>query len=73
LIIQAAPAWPLRAVRQQLTRSIDAVVHVARTGRAARRVVEIGEVVEDGDRLQLQPLVGDGLVVDGLTRVRTSR
>ena len=57
LVIQAAPAWPLLAVRQQLTRSIDAVVHVARTGKAARRVVEIGEVVEAGDSLQLQPLV----------------
>jgi pilus assembly protein CpaF len=72
LIIQAAPAWPLRAVREQLTRSIDAVVHVARTGRAARRVVEIGEVVEGDDRLQLQPLVGDGRIVGALTRVRTT-
>ena len=30
LIVQAAPAWPLTAVRQHLTRSIDVVVHVAR-------------------------------------------
>jgi pilus assembly protein CpaF len=73
LVVQAAPAWPLRAVRQQLTRSIDAVVHVARSGRAARRVVEIGEVMEDGERLQLLPLVGDGRVVGRPRRTRMSR
>jgi pilus assembly protein CpaF len=71
LIIQAAPAWPLRAVRQQLGRSIDAVVQLARTGRAARRVVEIGEVVEMEDRLQLQPVVTEGHVVGTVSRVRT--
>ncbi len=71
LIIQAAPAWPLRAVREQLSRSIDVVVHVARTGRAARRVVEIGEVAAGHDRLQLQPLLSGGDVVGALTRGRT--
>ena len=45
LVLQAAPSWPLAAARQHLGRSIDVVVHVARTGRLARRVVEIGEVV----------------------------
>ncbi len=44
LVIQAAPAWPLEAVRRHLARSIDVVVHVGRSGRAARRIVEIGEV-----------------------------
>ena len=72
LIIQAAPAWPLRAVRQQLTRSVDAVVHVARTGSAARRVVEVAEVVADPDRLQLQPLVEATAVVGPITRSRAS-
>ena len=40
LVVQAAPAWPLAAVRQQLTRSIDVVVHVVRAadgGAASRR------------------------------------
>jgi pilus assembly protein CpaF len=72
LIIQAAPAWPLRAVRQQLTRSVDAVVHVARTGSAARRVVEVAEVIEDPDRLQLRPLVDATGVVGRITRSRAS-
>ena len=45
LVLQAAPAWPLVAVRHQLARSIDVVVHVARVG-GRRRVVEVAEVVE---------------------------
>jgi hypothetical protein len=53
-----------------LTRSVDAVVHVARTGSAARRVVEVGEVIEDADRLQLRPLVDASGVVGRITRRR---
>lgn len=44
LVLAAAPQWPLAAIRQQLARSIDIVVHVARTG-ATRRIVAISEVV----------------------------
>lgn len=44
LVLQAAPQWPLVAVRQQLARSIDVIVHVDRfAGR--RRVSAICEVV----------------------------
>ncbi len=44
LILQAAPQWPLTAVRQQLARSIDVIVHVERT--AGRRTVSaVSEVV----------------------------
>ena len=44
LVLQAAPQWPLDAVRQQLARSIDVIVHVDRAdGR--RRVSSISEVV----------------------------
>ena len=49
LVLQAAPTWPLRAVRDHLARSIDVVVHLARTGTAARRVVEVAEVTRPGD------------------------
>ena len=69
LILAAAPAWPLTAARQQLARSIDVVVHVARTGHSARRIVEIGEVIGD-DPLELRPIVTDGFVVDDLRRGR---
>ena len=44
LVLQAAPQWPLDAVRQQLARSIDVIVHVDRVdGR--RRISSISEVV----------------------------
>jgi pilus assembly protein CpaF len=43
LVLAAAPQWPLPAVRQQLARSIDVIVHVARRG-SQRRIVSIAEV-----------------------------
>ena len=44
LVLQAAPQWPLAAVRQQLARSIDVIVHVERI--AGRRTVSaVSEVV----------------------------
>jgi pilus assembly protein CpaF len=44
LVMQAAPHWPLAAIRQQLARSLDVVVHVSRHG-AERRITAIDEVV----------------------------
>ncbi len=70
LVIQAAPSWPLTAVRQHLTRSIDVVVHLARLRDGARQVVEIGEVVVDRDRLGLRPIADRHRVVGQLTRLR---
>jgi len=42
LVLQAAPSWPMSSIRDQVTRSIDAVVHVRRdaTGRTVDHVVE---------------------------------
>ena len=48
LVLQAAPQWPIAAIRRQLARSIDVVVHVERHG-ARRRIQTIGEVVEPPD------------------------
>lgn len=45
LVLQAAPTWPLEAIRHQLARSIDVVVHVARHADGRRRVTEIAEVM----------------------------
>ncbi|MEX2625248.1 MAG: ATPase, T2SS/T4P/T4SS family [Ilumatobacteraceae bacterium] len=70
LVLQAAPSWPLTAVRAQLARSIDVIVQVARTSDAARRIVSIGEVVADPDRTTVRPLVDEGRVVDRLRRTR---
>jgi pilus assembly protein CpaF len=69
LILQAAPTWPLVAARQHLARSIDVVVHVGRTGHSARRVIEIGEVV-DGTDLSLRALADGDEVVGSLRRGR---
>lgn len=75
LVVQAAPAWPLRAVRQQLGRSIDAIVHTARGDGGRRQVVEITEVSEppaDSDALPtVRHLVADRTVV--ATRRRSRR
>lgn len=43
LVLQAAPQWLLAAVRQQLARSIDVIVHLGRVG-SRRRVLSIDEV-----------------------------
>jgi pilus assembly protein CpaF len=57
LVLQAA-SWPLRAIRQQLARSIDVVIHVARHADGRRRIIAIDEVeiVPDGERHALRPL-----------------
>ena len=46
LVLQAAPTWPLVAIREQLARSLDVIVHIERgkTDRA-RRITTISEVV----------------------------
>ena len=44
LVLQAAPQWPLDAVRQQLARSIDVIIHVDRID-GKRRISSISEVV----------------------------
>ena len=44
LVLQAAPTWPLAAIRHQLARSIDVVVHVERHADGRRRITEIAEV-----------------------------
>ena len=71
LVVQTAPAWPLRAVRDHLLRCIDAVVHVERAAGGARRVSEIAEVV-DGDGVPAtRPIViGGERVGDAVARSR---
>ncbi|MEJ7799193.1 MAG: ATPase, T2SS/T4P/T4SS family [Ilumatobacter sp.] len=49
LVMQAAPAWPLAAIRRQVSRSIDAVIHVGRSSNGTRSVIEVIEVLESGD------------------------
>jgi pilus assembly protein CpaF len=44
LVLQAAPTWPLAAIRHQLARSIDVVVHVERHTDGHRRITDIAEI-----------------------------
>ncbi len=77
LVMQAAPTWPLAAIRHHLARSIDVVVHVDRRG-VQRRVAAISEVARPGstdDAPRLRALTAlddaDGCnVVEPLTRRR---
>ena len=43
LVLQAAPTWPLAAIRHHLARSIDVIVHVTRDG-STRSVTAVSEV-----------------------------
>ncbi len=44
LVLRAAPTWPMPAIREQLARSIDVIVHVGRGPHGARRIQSISEV-----------------------------
>lgn len=55
LVLQASPTWPLEAIRRQLARSIDVILHVTRSTDGRTRFIEsISEVVET-------PATGSGL------------
>ena len=60
LILHAAPTWPLPAIRQQLSRSIDVIVHVGRSrSDGRRRIRSISEVDQhsgDGSAPSLRAL-----------------
>jgi pilus assembly protein CpaF len=72
LVVQSAPAWPLRAVRDHLVRCIDVVVHVARTTGGARAVVEIGEVIERDGVPDVRAIVAGGARVGAIARSRVA-
>jgi pilus assembly protein CpaF len=70
LVMQAAPTWPLAAIRRQVSRSIDAVVHVVRNADGRRLVHEVLEVVETDREPSGRLLVERGRVVARPTRGR---
>ena len=56
LVLQASPTWPLAAIRHQLARSIDVVIHVDRPpGEPGRHVSAVCEVVEPGADSTMPP------------------
>ena len=66
LVLRAAPTWPLAAIRTQLLRSIDHIVHLGRDATGQRRVTAVAETVAPDD-----VAVSDGrlvtLLADGAT------
>ena len=77
LVLQAAPTWPLPAIRQQLARSLDVVVHIGRSrSDGQRRLVSISEVGAPNNEAEphLVPLAelgaGERLVQVGELRIR---
>lgn len=70
LLMQAAPTWPLAAIRRQVTRSVDVVVHVERVAEQRRAIVEVAEVIEDDGEPAVRALVHGAAVVAGLGRSR---
>jgi len=70
LVMQASPTWPLLAIRRQVSRSIDVVIHVHRRSDGTRRIDQIVEVIESDREPDGHPLVVDGSVVAEFGRGR---
>lgn len=70
LVMQAAPSWPLAAIRRQVSRSIDVVIHLERDHRGTRRIKEIAEVIESDDEPQVRGITLDDQLVGRLERTR---
>jgi len=60
LALIAGVGLPHAAIREQLGRGIDLVVHLARLGGGARRVVEVGEVVRTAGSVDVRQLYRAG-------------
>jgi pilus assembly protein CpaF len=70
LVMQASPTWPLMAIRRQVSRSIDVVIHLHRTADGGRRIAEAVEVIESDGEPDGRPLISGGTVVGNLQRGR---
>lgn len=70
LVMQASPTWPLAAIRRQVSRSIDVVIHLQRLPDGRRRLSEVIEVTESEDEPAGRQLIHDGDVVDRFRRGR---
>lgn len=63
LVMQSVPTWPLAAIRRQVSRSIDAVIHLHRHADGRRSVDEVVEVCEGDGEPTVTPLArGDHVV-----------
>lgn len=73
LVMQAAPTWPLAAIRHHLARSIDVIVHVDRraTKREVAAISEVTSVTTHDSGIRLRELAThDDGVIGALARRR---
>lgn len=71
MVLQAAPQWPLAAVREHLQAAVDVIVHVERSPGGHRRVREITEVSMRPDVLGTKTLWSEGATSARLSRGRS--
>jgi pilus assembly protein CpaF len=70
LLMQAAPTWPLAAIRRQVSRSIDVVIHLERDAAGHRAIAEVVEVAEGDGEPNVRALATRQCRVGELTRAR---
>jgi len=70
LVVRSNPGWALGAVREQVHRSTDIVVHVARAADGTRAVTHVCEVLSSDTRQRVAPLADAFGIVGELTRGR---
>ena len=66
LALMAGVGLPHEAIREQLARGIDLVVHLARLGDGSRRVVEVSEVVRSAGSVGVRELLPVVIVLAAL-------
>jgi pilus assembly protein CpaF len=71
MVLQAAPQWPLAAVREHLQAAIDVIVQVERSPNGHRRVAAITEVSMRPDVLGTKIIWAEGASVARLSRGRS--
>jgi pilus assembly protein CpaF len=70
LVMQAAPSWPLTAIRRHVSRSIDAVIHLVRRPDGARSIHEVVEVIEGDGEPSVRTIVAEDRTVGTFSRGR---
>ena len=71
MVLQAAPQWPLTAVREHLQAAVDVIVQVERSPNGHRRVARITEVSMRPDVLGTKTIWVPGAAVARLSRGRS--
>ncbi|MFM8015214.1 MAG: CpaF family protein [Actinomycetota bacterium] len=70
MVLQAAPQWPLSAVREHMQAAVDVIVHVERSPNGHRRIREVTEVSMRPDVLGTKTIWAEGSSPARLSRGR---